>query len=336
MKPTPNVFIMSSSSGLSVARALGDILSREKRIDVRIWDSHFRAGEAFIDRLQSTMIQYDFGLSVLTPDDLTTVRAQKAKEPRDNVILELGLCIGSRGRRRALPIVVKVGKEKPSLPTDVRGMINHTIEVDQLDHDNATMVSIIERDGEAIAKRILELYDTPEPTILPSTGLAMGYFENFIHSVMSGLHFFRQVNLIDGKSKIPSAVALDRVMLTICIPDNIEKATKEDWGIMAQRLDLVMGDVDSPPHGPRSYPFRMSGKLADGALHIYDAPTTLRAVRFVVAQLLPSPTYNAADRAMAEEREIQNFTSQIQYLCSQEQFRWFSRRLSIKRWSELP
>lgn len=95
----PSVFVGSSSEGLEFARAVRAALEREA--EVTVWEEGvFELGQTFIEALTDALAQFDFAVLVLTPDDVVQSRLTEMSSPRDNVIFELGLFMGSLGRGR--------------------------------------------------------------------------------------------------------------------------------------------------------------------------------------------------------------------------------------------
>jgi hypothetical protein len=123
---TPQIFIASSSEGLNFATAIQDLLIQKlgQKVDVRLWKQEFKISKAFIESLEKETFDNDFAILVLTPDDITTSRKKKKESPRDNVIFELGLFMGSLGRERCF----FVHNETPDLklPTDLLGIMGAT------------------------------------------------------------------------------------------------------------------------------------------------------------------------------------------------------------------
>ena len=64
------------------------------------------------------MDQFDFAILILSADDSVKSRGETKPSARDNVILELGLCIGKLGRERTFAVCDKV----VSLPSDLAGV----------------------------------------------------------------------------------------------------------------------------------------------------------------------------------------------------------------------
>ena len=114
----PRVFIGSSTEAIDVARAVELHLSNH--CATKLWESGvFKLSHSTIEDLEATICTCEFAVLVLTPDDIVTSRSKKTAAPRDNVVFELGLFVGSLGRERTFvvcdPKVVKI-------PSDWFGM----------------------------------------------------------------------------------------------------------------------------------------------------------------------------------------------------------------------
>lgn len=115
----PKIFVGSSSDGLDVANAIQVHLS--SKCDITIWTQGvFEIGGGTLDALIKCISSSDFAILVLTPDDSITSDGETKRAPRDNVILELGLCIGTIGRDRSF--IVHERSANLKLPTDLAGV----------------------------------------------------------------------------------------------------------------------------------------------------------------------------------------------------------------------
>jgi hypothetical protein len=116
------IFIASSSEGLEVVKAVRGLLLDElqDKAEVAPWTREFDLSATYIESLEKASDQADFAILVLTPDDLNTSREIEKFAPRDNVIFELGLFIGSIGRERCFLVY----EQRPDLklPTDLLGV----------------------------------------------------------------------------------------------------------------------------------------------------------------------------------------------------------------------
>lgn len=118
----PTVFIASSSEGLEVAKAVRALLLQELRDRAKVtpWTREFDLSETYIESLEKASQEADFAVLIVTPDDITISRDKKKFSPRDNVVFELGLFMGSLGRERCF-IVNEEGADL-KLPTDLLGV----------------------------------------------------------------------------------------------------------------------------------------------------------------------------------------------------------------------
>lgn len=115
----PSVFIGSSSEGLDFGRAIRGRL--ENNAEITLWeDNFFTLGSTFIETLVNSAPRFDFAILVLTADDLISSRSKESFSPRDNVIFELGLFIGTIGRTRTF--IVHQADPKLKIPTDLSGV----------------------------------------------------------------------------------------------------------------------------------------------------------------------------------------------------------------------
>lgn len=115
----PSVFIGSSKEGLIIAEALQ--ANMDEYCEVTLWSQGaFGLGEGNLEALVRLKHEFDFAILVLTADDLTVSRGKPLNSPRDNVLLELGLFIGSIGRDRTFAIYDRTAPIK--LPSDLAGV----------------------------------------------------------------------------------------------------------------------------------------------------------------------------------------------------------------------
>jgi predicted nucleotide-binding protein len=90
-------------------------------VTVQVWtDGVFQASSYTLSSLLEIAESSDFGVLVLGPDDTAIRRGQTVNVPRDNVVFELGLFVGSVGRDRTF--IVKPRGSNLTLPTDILGV----------------------------------------------------------------------------------------------------------------------------------------------------------------------------------------------------------------------
>ncbi len=121
----PSVFIGSSSEGLKIARNLQLLLDHS--CEVTIWSQGiFGLSQGTLESLVLALDDFDFAILVLTPDDMITSRNVTGSTPRDNVLFELGLFMGSLGRNRTFILYDRSKDLK--LPSDLAGVTPATFE----------------------------------------------------------------------------------------------------------------------------------------------------------------------------------------------------------------
>ncbi len=96
--PKPRAFIGSSGSALKVAKKIRAQLSRD--FDVKLWTDPgaFPPSTFPLEALLDSVRQSDFGVFVLSTDDLLESKGELSLATRDNVLFESGLFFGARGK----------------------------------------------------------------------------------------------------------------------------------------------------------------------------------------------------------------------------------------------
>lgn len=119
-RETIRVFIMSSSEALPIAYVVQNHFAHDKFV-VQVWPNGvFRASNYRIESLEKVLDDSDFAIAIAQPDDLTTIRGEEKRTPRDNVIFELGMFIGRLGRERTF--LLEPRGEEVKLPSDLEGL----------------------------------------------------------------------------------------------------------------------------------------------------------------------------------------------------------------------
>ncbi len=117
--PRPVLFVGCSTESLSISRAIQSALEHDP-IVARIWtDDTFKPSQFPVESLERELAKADFAALVLSPDDTVISRDTEAPAPRDNIVFELGLCMGALGHSRTFLLHPRGSSIK--IPTDLSG-----------------------------------------------------------------------------------------------------------------------------------------------------------------------------------------------------------------------
>lgn len=116
----PELFIGSSKEGLGIAKKFKKAIEKVvPNIKISIWDKGvFGLSKNNLDSLVMEAKKCDFAIMVMTADDSLKTRKSTCRAPRDNVVFELGLFMGTIGNERTF--LVRSSDSK--LPTDLDGI----------------------------------------------------------------------------------------------------------------------------------------------------------------------------------------------------------------------
>lgn len=129
------VIIFSSAESLDLAKLIQQNLHYGKYL-VQVWtDSFFKLSSSCISNFEEINFIYDFAVIICSDDDRIRKRGKKGSEIRDNILLELGMCISAFSLDR----VIIVENANISLPTDLNGITSIPYSLN--DSDNINMVA---------------------------------------------------------------------------------------------------------------------------------------------------------------------------------------------------
>lgn len=121
------IIIFSSKEGLELAQHVQKSFY-PKEFSVKLWtNGFFEFSKPYIDNFISIEKGYDFAVFIVSSDDVVRYRNKKYFKPRDNVIFELGLCIGAFG----LSQILVAKPDFVSLPTDMLGVSVYDYYIDE-------------------------------------------------------------------------------------------------------------------------------------------------------------------------------------------------------------
>jgi hypothetical protein len=305
----PSIFIGSSSEGLKYAQSIKAQLSNDA--ELTIWNEGlFLLGNITLEELQTFGCRFDFAVLVLTPDDTVVNRADQMKSPRDNVLFELGVFMSSLGPKKTFVVTTK-GDVK--LPSDLQGLTVAKIDSDRADGNVDAMV------GNAchqIRNAVAAAYSQSTLGLLPSTALAIGYYNDFVDKVCLAFSDPNTEITLKGEQGEPDKpinVFRKNVRLIIVIPDKFR-----DFG--HSRIEQLRGEVPGMRQvelkaTSRTFPFYVCqrGGTAN-EIEFFDIPTTLTTSHEAINTILGTVIGEDKVRDQIERREIGNFKQTIERL----------------------
>ncbi|MBA3963795.1 MAG: nucleotide-binding protein [Chthoniobacterales bacterium] len=300
MDKRPTVFIGSSSEGSPVAEALKAQFGDKAVVDVWNNNAVFERGVSFFESLVNASSLYDFAILVFTGDDATTSRKRTHASARDNVLFEYGLFLGHAGKRRAYAFV----QDKLHVPSDLAGI--------HFDHFKFGANKKLDAAfGETASRLVADMLDyhanTAEFSQLPSTALAIGYFENFISRICNQLDNYEPVTIKDRQLNYTSFT------LNIVIADDLRLVEQDNLRSIIRGLEQVKVTAS----GFRDFPFYVQSVPAEGDTHLelFDIPTTMKSCRRAIQKIFASEYLGKNNlQKRAEQREISNFEHTLRLL----------------------
>lgn len=280
------LFIGSSKEGLDIANKLKDYieLSCGDWITCEVWNKGevFSLNKSTLDCLIKASRHFDYGVLVATGDDYSLIRRKFRFAPRDNVLLELGMFIGSLGLSRAFILL----EQKCKFPTDYNGI---------------TMPIFSKKDVKSIEKAFKMIIDEITKTKnsfnlrpIPSSALALGYFESFISPTINEAL----------KRKI-------KLSLRINLPDDIRDITKEK-NLYIQNFPSEEISIKGDGSRPLIY------KYCDQNDTYWDIPTTLNTLNNLIDKMVHTTEIGIdSEKKNWVDYELRNFKGTIEILAQQ-------------------
>lgn len=148
--PKPRLFIVSTVEALPIAEDI-QLNLEYADIDVTLWSQPdtFQASSYTLESLEKAIKNHDFGLAIMSADDVVISRKVESAATRDNVIFELGLFMGSLSRERTFIAFPRGNDSK--LASDLQGLtpLTYTDIDERLDTKNLVtrLVRIIKEKG---------------------------------------------------------------------------------------------------------------------------------------------------------------------------------------------
>jgi hypothetical protein len=325
-----SVFIMCSTEGLTVARAVQANL-RGPDLRIEIWDEvEKHQNEWLLGSLLNSASFYDFGIAILTPDDVQRARqpapfslgGRRQRAPRDNVVFEAGLFLGRLGVGRSFVILHKEAKA----PTDLSGTIIAPFEAKDLS-DYSELLARTKPACDQLGAELSKPVERALFSLLPSTGLAVGYYHNFIAPVFEafGTGEDYSIETPDGKPVPPEDLGSGVVTnddgvpdIFVWLPRRLELLTDDNIRVFAGMQKRIR--IQTPR---RTFDFYVDTVPvpAGTPIKLVDVPTTLLASLHAMqgipgnaVGIFSDDFLDASRRSIIQRREIENFKFTVERL----------------------
>lgn len=294
----PRIFIGSSTEGLNVADRVKRFF--ESEYDCYIWtDEIFQFNEGFLETLLKSASLFDFGFMVFSADDISRIKHKEYDTARDNVLFEYGLFLGRIGIDRAYILCEKGVK----IPTDFSGITIASYEVDE-----GAPTESLEKSLSKLKKKVDEKVHLGHLGLLPSTVIAISYFENFIKLVTD--YVINNVdNLLIGGNTYSTA------KIRIVIPNNLDADMKRHATMYFRKTKFVSDNI---PTNHRNYPIYISASSDienSDTVIIADMPTILNGIdKAIDMYFRVGHIGKNREQQLTEVREMGNFVRVLKLL----------------------
>lgn len=301
----PRIFIGSSSEGLFIAKEVKKFF--EKDYECYLWsDDIFKYNENFLETLMKEASLFDFGFMIFTKDDYTISRQQAFDTPRDNVVFEFGLFLGRLGKDNAFIIQ----DEDVKLPSDLFGNTlvkfkckkqNRIFSKNKAFLDKDSLIGNLEKLKREIEARI----HLGVLGMLPSTVLAIGYFNNFVQPICEYLSSQNSVIEIKG-------IKYNQFEFKIVLPKDLDSDIKKRANTFYKEKEFELIDIPTPG---RPYPLFVAIDTSNNTLLLSDMPTTLSGIdKAIEMYLRKGHIGKSSEQQLLEDRELRNFETVLKNL----------------------
>lgn len=300
-----------------------------------------------VEQLKNFSDIYDFAIFLFVPDDKIISQTRKFQDmdggnlksalaTRHNVVFEFGLFLGRLGARRSFilfdnqvkgfvdhfftDLKENLGDVERDLDSSITANQDFRLELYSYEGDytssldnlpaatpeNPGIVSQVQR----IKQRIYSAFNTAEIGFLPSTSLAIGYFNNFIQIAVGNINEIKTLDF-----RLPAEMARDssmvqmvdsikncrKVCLYIIIPQSIEKTNHLSF---KDFFENSFFERRSLPGITRNMTVTCRALDRDNSeVWIFDVPTTMNTSREAIEMLTP----HAQIRQLLSEKERRGF-----------------------------
>lgn len=301
------IFIGSSTEGLNIAQKVKDFFSTD--FECYLWnDGMFKYNENYLETLLKEANLFDYGILVFTKDDFTKSREQQFESPRDNVVFEFGLFLGRLGKDNAFILQ----EENVKLPSDLFGITHATFKC-----RNAKKFCFsknVSLDEESLKNSLNKLKRQIDEKVhlgvlgmLPSTVLAIGYFDNFVKPICESL---------SANSKSIEKYNCSSYRFRIILPKDLDSDIKKKANLFYKEKNYGPIAIDCCS---RSYPLYVAIDKTENKAILSDMPTTLNGLDKAIEMYLQKGHIGKSnEQKLLEDRELRNFEKVLRALISED------------------
>jgi hypothetical protein len=144
-------------------------------------------------------------------------------------------------------------------------------------------------------------------SFIPSTAIAIGYFENFVLKVCR--------ELLNAPKRFANGRDHSTFILHVAIPGELPEDFNDQVIAYLSSRGLKQMEVDTTT---RKYNFYLSYSKDDSdVLNVYDIPTTLSAIKRSIEMAIPKDYVGESERErLLKQKEMHNFCQTLKYLIS--------------------
>lgn len=293
----PRIFIGSSSESKDIAAYVCSCLGHD--YECVIWnDGFFELNRDTYENLVRNAIAFDYAIYIGGQDDrILRLRDGTSKiAPRDNIYLEFGLYAGILSPSRSYFLI----DEKCTIATDLLGItVLHY-------SDKRT----VKKCCVYIKQKIENESQLSRIQLLPSTSLAIGYFENFLKEMEYILPNLRTIEVCGQSYNVENFLQ----SLEIVIPETVDT----DWAFWAAsyKKKYHLQEVVLNCHLRKvGVLLDYNALIKDQQLRLIDLPQTLRASFRAVGLVLGTDYIgNTKILEIVKRKEVDNFILALKHL----------------------
>jgi len=299
------LFIGSSSEQLTTLNEIIKLFGDD--IECIPWTAAFEKNKSGLDSLIKQTRLSDFAILLATKDDVTSQRGETLTTPRDNVIFEFGLFLGAAGVDKCY-LVADIDAD---LPTDLDG-----ITISKFTRE-AGKYNSLDKIVEDIKTQMAKVANFSALGLLPSTALAIGYYNSFIKRVCEELHRTESINTESKNVKVKS------FKIKVIIPEKLDDDGVVNFAMLYNKkhgLNKASTTLEATSQ-TRGYPFHFKIDPPESnpenpiEIHISDVPGTLSTIVECLKLYLPTTDVGPDfDMNYLEQRELDNFAKVLSFL----------------------